>query len=322
MADILKNAKFLLLLCVIGIVVTTSGCIGGSTGTTGGPGLVVETFKTTLDNIDSGENVGLQIGVRNTGGYNGQAGTGVPAIAEVMAINPTEWMVTPATVIDLGTLLMPDTQSQTQGGFSQRTWELVAPRLSRGITKTYQIRGRVYYPYQTQVVKPVWFVTAEELRRIVQNGDALASDAQTQSAGPLAVTVTAGNFVKAKEFTDSKFQLQIRIDNTGGGEIRGKDYPIGVSVEWPTWVIPVAGQCPPQSQWVTPIYTDIPLVLPQPVGATFIKMWDGKSTDITCEFSILQPPSSRTSGDFTIKLGYIYSVDSSTQITVKGVEEI
>jgi hypothetical protein len=324
MAEILKNVKFLLLLCVIAIV-PISGCTAGTGNTTGGgPGLVIETFKSSLTSIESGERVGLQLEVRNVGEYNGIAGLGVPTIAEIMAIDPTEWMVNPATVVDVGTLLMPDAESQTQGALGKANWDLQAPLLSRGTTKTYEVRARVYYPYETKAIKPIWFVTAEELRRIVQNGEALAGEAQTQSAGPLTVTVNAGNFVKAREFRDSKFQLQIKIDNTGGGQVRGRDYPVAVTIQYPTWVIPVGGSCPPQSQWTTPpIYsTDVPMALPTPIGNTYVKLWNGRSTDITCEFAIVQPPSSRTSGNFDVTLGYIYSVDASTQVTVKGTEEI
>jgi hypothetical protein len=324
MADILKNAKFLLLLCVIAVVVTTSGCTVPGNTVTGGPGLVIETFKTTPDNIESNEHVGVQLEARNMGGYNGQAGMGVQAVAEIMAIDPIEWRVTPSAAMNFGPLLMPDPESQTQGGLGKVNWELIAPPLKRGTTKTYQILGRVYYPYETKVIKPVWFVTTEEMRRIVQNGEALASDPQTQSAGPLTVTVTTGNFVRATDWRNTKFQLQIKIDNTGGGVIIGKDYPIAVTVDYPTWVMPAGGgQCPPQDMWATAIYaTSVPLVLPQPIGRAFVKMWNSRSTDITCEFSIVQPPSSRTSGDFKVTLGYIYSVDTSTQITVKGMEEI
>lgn len=321
MADILKNAKSLLLLCVIAVVVTTSGCTTGTSGgTTGGPGLVVETFKTTLNNIDSGERVGLQLEVRNMGGYNGQMGNGVPAVAELMSIDPTEWGVTPSTVIDLGPLLIPDPDSQTPGGLGKANWQLIAPPLRRGTTKTYELRARVFYPYETNVRKSVWFVTAEELRRIVQNGEALASEAQTQSSGPIAVTVNTGTFVKAQEIRDSKFQLQIKLDNTGGGQVRGEDYPVAISIEWPQWVQPV-GYCPMQSQQIAPLYRDVPLGFPQPVG-TFVTLWNGRSTDVTCEFQIATPPSSRTSGEFKVHLGYIYSIDGITQITVRGMEEV
>ncbi len=314
-----KRLKFLLLLCVLTVVIA-SGCVTGPTQGAGGPGFVVEKFDTTLDLIESGEPVGLQLEVRNQGDYNGEMGIGAPAIAELMSIDPMEWTVTPSPLVDLGTILARDIESQTQGGVGRANWELIAPLLQRGQRKIYEIRSRVYYQYETKAIRPVWFVTTEELRRIVQNGESLASDPVTQTAGPLTVTVNAGPFVKAREWTDARFQLQIRIDNTGGGQVRGRNYPIAIEVKWPQWVMPVEGYCPPETMWGMPIYDDIPPGLLQPVG-TFIYMWDGRSTDVTCEFQILQPPASRTQGNFEVKLGYIYSIDRTTQITVKGMEE-
>ena len=315
-----KNVKFLLLLSVFAILVT-SGCVIGGDGTTGGgPGLVIERFDTTLDLIESNEPVGLQLDVRNQGDYNGEMGIGAPAIAEIMSIDPMEWIIVPAPVVDLGTILAKDPESQTQGGVGRANWELTAPILERGQRKIYEIRGRVYYQYETKAIKPVWFVTSEELRRLVQNGESLASDVGSQTAGPITVTVEAGPFVKARELTNARFQLQIRIQNSGGGQVRGRNYPIAMMVRWPQWVVPVEGNCPPESYWGTPLYNDVPPGLPQPAG-TFIYMWDGKMTDVTCEFQILQPPSSRTQGNFEVDLGYIYSVDSTTQVTVKGTEE-
>jgi hypothetical protein len=322
MTDIFaKELKFLLILCAVALVIPISGCISPTPSGTGGLGLVIENFKTTLDTVDSSEPVGLNLEVRNRGDYNGMIGAGVPAVAEIMSIDPTEWAVTPSTIVDMGTMLAPDLESQTQGGLGKANWELIAPILQRGQRKTYEIRARVYYPYETKAIKPVWFVTAEELRRIVQVGDALPSDAGTQTSGPLTVTVTAGQFVKANEFKDSKFQLQIRVDNSGSGQIRGRNYPVAVAVKWPMWVMPVGGFCPLQTQIVTPFYNDVPAILP-PLPGTYIYLWNGKTTDLTCEFQIIQPPASRTQGNFEVSLGYIYSVDATTQITVKGTEEI
>ena len=313
-----KRLKFLLLLSVF--VLVTSGCIGDGTTTGGGPGLVIEKFDTTLDLIESGEPVGLQLEVRNQGDYNGETGIGAPAMAELMSIDPMEWTVTPSTVVDLGTILARDIESNTMGGVGRANWELIAPLLQRGQRQNYEILSRVYYQYETIATKPVWFVTTEELRRLVQNGESLSSDTGTWTSGPLSVTVNAGPFVKAREWTDARFQLQIRIDNTVVGQVRGRNYPIAVEVTWPQWVMPVEGYCPPETMWGMPVYDDIPPGLPQPAG-NFIYMWDGKSTDISCEFQIIQPPASRTQGNFEVKLGYIYSIDQKTQITVKGTEE-
>lgn len=321
MADASRKAKFLLMLCVLVAIVTVSGCIGQPSGTSGGgPGIVVEKFETSLSTIESGEPVSLRLEARNRGEYNGPAQIGVPAVAEIMSIDPTEWGVMPSTIVDIGTMLMPDIESNTEGGLGTANWELMAPLLQRGQRKSYEIRARVYYPYETRATKPVWFVTAEELRRVVQMGDALAGEAATQTAGPLTVTVNAGQFVRANEYKDSKFQLQIRIDNSGAGQVRGRNYPVAMAVTWPPWVAPVGGYCPSQTQWITPIFTDVPAILPSLPG-TYVYLWNGRTTDITCEFQIVQPPSSRTQGNFEVALGYIYSVDATTRIEVKGTEE-
>jgi hypothetical protein len=310
-----NKLRFLLLLSVLAIIIS-SGCTTGTTGGTGGgPGIVVEKFMPSLDTIESGEPVSLQLEVRNKGDYNNAL-----AVVELMDIDPTEWVVGGGTIRDLGTLLAPDPESQTEGGLATTAWELTSPLLKRGQRLTYPVRARVYYTYETSATKPVWFVTSEELRRIVQLGDALPSEATIYTGGPLTVTINAGQFVKAREWRESKFQLQIRIQNSGNGQIRGRNYPVAMEVTWPTWVTPVKGACPEQIQWGTVLYNDIPPGLPQPTG-TYIMIWDGRSTDVTCEFMIVNPPASRTKGDFEVKLNYIYSVDATTQITVKGMEE-
>lgn len=318
-----KKVEFLLLLCAIAIL-GISGCVTGpGEGITGGPGMIVEKFDTTLDSIDSGESVGLHMEVRNRGGYNGELGTGAPALVELMQIDPMEWSVTPSTIIDLGTIAAPIPESQTQGELATADWQLIAPMLERGQTQMFDITARVYYSYETKARKPVQFVTSEELRRMIQNGEALASEPVIQTAGPLTVTVNTGQVVKAKDWTNARFQLEIRIDNTGGavnGRIAGTNYPVAVSVDYPQWVIPVDGFCPSQTMWGSAVYNDVPPGIIPPPG-NFIYVWDGRSTDITCEFEIIQPPASKTKGNFEVTLGYIYSIDATTHITVRGIEQ-
>jgi hypothetical protein len=51
-------------------------------------------------------------------------------------------------------------------------------------------------------------------------------------------------------------------------------------------------------------------------------MWDGRSVDLTCDFSIVQPPADITTADFQVRLGYIYYVDATTQIMVQGQQSL
>lgn len=316
-----KKIELLLLLCIAALVVPSSGCVGGfDSGTGGGPGIVIEKFDTPLDMIESGEATNLHLEIRNKGDYDGELGLGAPAVVELMQIDPSEWVIQPSPVLDMGTLLSPDPESQTEGGLAKADWRLTAPLLKAGQRQAFDITARVFYQYETKARKAVQFVTNEEMRRMVQSGETFVSDPLTYTAGPVSVEMTTGQVVKTKDMANHRFQVQFRIMNTGGGQIRGENYPVAVEVTYPPWVIPVDGFCPSQSIWGTPIYNDVPAGLPQPLG-TFVYVWDGRTTDITCEFEIVQPPSSKTKGNFDITLGYIYSVEQTTQLEVKGTED-
>jgi len=318
-----KKTEFLLLLSAL-FIVTTSGCVnpfGTGDQSTGGPGIVIEDFRTSLNLIESGEQVNVHLDVRNRGDYDGDLGMGAPAMVELMQIDPTDWIIQPMTLQDLGTILAPDIESNTQGGHATADWILTAPLLEAGTRKTYDITARVYYQYENIATKSIQFVTNEEMRRMSQMGETFESDPTVQTGGPLTVELITGNIVKANEMTPARFQMEIRIRNTGGGQIRGENYPVAVQVEYPTWIIPTEGMCPSQINWITPMYNDVPAGVPFPVGGNFVYLWDGKSSDVTCEFEVIQPPSSKTKGEFKVKLGYIYSVDDTTQVTVKGKEQ-
>ena len=140
-----KNMKFLLLLSVL-ITLVTSGCVMGGNGTTGGgPGLIIERFDTTLDLIESNEPVGLQLDVRNQGDYNGETGIGAPAIAEIMSIDPMEWIIVPAPVVDLGTILAKDPESQTQGGVGRA----MKTGLVKARTESFDFLGYTFGPHHS-----------------------------------------------------------------------------------------------------------------------------------------------------------------------------
>jgi len=313
-----RNAKFFLLLFIAAIALT-SGCTGLNQSTSGtGQGLFAEIFRPTLGQttpIESDEPVTLHLEVVNKGDYNN-----APAVAELTGIDTTEWNLYGDVYRDLGLLLAPDPESQTEGGRGRADWDVITPTLPRNQYMTYEPLARVYYYYETRVTKPVWFVTSEELRRIIDGAGSLDSEPTTIWNGPLRVTVDTGRFVKARDWRESKFQLQIRIDNTGGGQIFGKDYPVALEVTWPDGVIPV-DDCPRQIQFGTGIYDNLPPFLNVPAFGRFVRVWNGQYTDITCEFQVTNPPTNKVEKNFEVKLGYIYYMDAATSITVKGFEE-
>jgi hypothetical protein len=231
-----------LALLTIASVLAISGCTllpsGGTTG--GGPGIAIERFEPSLSTVRSNEQVSLRLEVRNNGDY-----TNAPAAAELMGIDPAKWNLYGNTMQYLGTLLAPDAASNTPGGRGTASWTLVSPPLVRGQSLTYRPIARVYYQYETRAIKPVTFVTANELKDIQRGGGSLTSEPTTYTNGPLSVQVTTGNFVQAPEIGagEYKFQVQFNIENIGQGKIYGVNNPIAVQIEYPQFVVPL-GECP------------------------------------------------------------------------------
>lgn len=310
-----KSSKTLFLgLFAVLVALLVSGCVNPFPDG-GGLGITVEKFEPSLSSVTSNEQLNLHLEVRNTGDFNN-----APAVAELTNLDPTEWSLYGDRYKFLGNLLAPDPESQTEGGRGIADWAVTSPDLSRGQTMSYAPRARVYYYYETKAIKPVVFVTSEELRKTVQAGGALSSEPTTTTTGPMSVNVVAGSFVRAQDYRESKFQLEIHIDNIGGGYVYGMDNPVAVQVKYPQFVVPV-GDCPrfEQAGWVQ--YPTLPQGLLSPVFGRYIKLWDGRSTDLTCEFTIVEPPTNILTANFEVTLGYIYYVDATTQISVQGTEE-
>jgi hypothetical protein len=306
--------KMAFLLLSVAVLVAFSGCVSIGTTSSTGNGVVINVFEPRLSQIESGEDVSLHIEVQNKGEYNN-----APAVAELTGINLQEWGVFDPYK-DMGRLLAPDPESGTEGGLSTADWELRAPRLFERQSLTYEPIARVYYYYETRAIKPVLFVTAEELKRLVDAGEALQSDPTKVTSGPISIDITTGKFVKARDWQSSKFTLQVHLSNVGGGFVFGRDYPVYVEIKWPDGVMPV-GDCPREIGYGLSWYENIPPGLMQPAFGRVVRLWKNKETDIFCEFQVTQPPTNRVKKNFEVKIGYIYYTDKRTTITVKGTEE-
>ncbi len=311
-----KNLEWLLILPVA--VVLVSGCInlGGDTGVTGN-GIVITKFEPSLKSVESADDLILHLEVQNQGDVIGRAA------AKLIGIYPQDWGVFQTDQL-LDELRPADRERGTEGQIATADWRLTTPDLKRGERRTYDPMVRVFYSYETKVTKPITFVTSDELRRIVQNGESLYADPTITSAGPLSVEVRTGEFVRTKDnWQQSYFPVQIDIENTGGGLIAGENYPIGIEIEPPAGTM-FKGDCPPRSQteWGGTFYDmHLPVGLTRPVSPKTIVMWNGRDTKVTCELKVITPPDYRQERELTVTLKYIYYTDQSTQIDVTGTEE-
>ncbi len=320
--DAEKSGKLAILLLLTGIVLTTSGCtsigLGGDTAAIGS-GVAVTKFDSNLDALESDDEVTLHLEVQNRGDAI------ATAAAELIGIYTQDWNLFGNTEQMIGELLPADEESGTEGQIGTLYWTLRAPDLQRGEKRTYEPIARMFYSYETRVIKPITFLTSEELRRTVQNGESLPSEIATVSDGPLSVSVRTGEFVRTKDISQweqSYFPIDIVIENTGGGLIAGENYPIGIEITPPPGTIFRGGDCPRESQLEWMSYDNLlPAGLTRPISPNFVYMWDGKETKITCELKVTEPPEYKESRELSVVLEYIYYQDAKLPITVTGTRE-
>jgi hypothetical protein len=311
-----KSFEWLLILPIA--ILLVSGCLtlDGGTSITGN-GIVITKFEPSLRSVESNDDLLLHLEVQNQGDVIGRAA------AKLIGIYPQDWGVFQTDQL-LDELRPADVERGTQGQTATADWRLTAPPLKRGERRTYEPMVRVFYSYETKITKPITFVTSDELRRIVQNGQSLSSDPAIVSAGPLTVTVKTGDFVRTKDnWQQSYFPVQIDITNSGGGLIAGENYPIGIEIEPPAGTM-FKGDCPPraQTEWGGSLYDmNLPVGLSRPVSPYTIVMWNGRDVTVTCELKVITPPEYRQERDMTITLEYIYYTDQTTTVDVVGTEE-
>ena len=311
-----SDLKFLLILPLA--VVLVSGCINlGGDGGVSGNGVVITKFEPSLASVESDDELSLRLEVQNNGDAIARAA------AKLIGIYPQDWGVFQTDKM-LDDLIPADPERGTEGQIGVADWRLTAPDLKRGERRTYEPMARVFYSYETKVTQPITFVTSDELRRTIQNGESLSADPTVTSAGPMSVTVRTGDFVRTRDnWQQSYFPVQIDITNTGGGLIAGENYPIGVEIEAPPGTM-FRGDCPPSSQTeFGGSYYDmhLPVGLTRPISPKTVLMWNGRDMKIICELKVVTPPDYRQKRDLKATLKYIYYTDQKTQISVTGTQE-
>ncbi|MFH0956907.1 MAG: hypothetical protein V1813_03520, partial [Candidatus Aenigmatarchaeota archaeon] len=140
---------------------------------------------------------------------------------------------------------------------------------------------------------------------------------------PLSVTVNAGQYVRTKDDTYDQpyFPVEIKITNSGGGQLAGDNYPVGFEIIEPTGTV-IMGDCPgpAQAEWGS-VYRNLPGGLTLPYSSSIVSLWDSKETTVTCRLQVTNPPQFREDRDLRIKLSYIYFQDEKTTLNVVGTTE-
>lgn len=311
------GAKPLAFILILSAVLITSGCTTDpGTTVTLGKGVAITGFESDFPgmSLESDDDVGLMLRVQNQGELDAE-----DVEAQLYGIDMSEWgtggFMTSETE-NIGTLLAADAVTGTEGQSKTVQWNLRAPSLPKGNQFTYEPRVRVSYDYQTKARKPITLVDVDELKKLVQQGKTLSSEATRSSAGPLSVEIRTGNFVKTQNY-DDPFPLNIFVTNdlweSGGSVVEGSgffgygldqyQYPVKVKLTLPDGMsLSGSGQgCSTSGEWVN--------------------LWKGKSADLTCEIRVTNPPDISVEKLIQVELDYRFSLDASTTITVIGTDE-
>lgn len=309
----MRSLTFLL---TFSLVVLVSGCTApGGDGTSFGSGVAITGFESDYPGLtlESGDEVSLLLKVQNKGEVDA---TNVDA--QLFGIDLGEWgtgFSWTGETQDLGTLLAADAQTNTVGQTKTAQWNLETPELPKGTDVTYNPRVRVLYDYQTKAAKSITLVDVDELRKLIQQGRTIQGEPTQTSAGPFRVEIRTGNFIKTQSY-DDPFPLNIFITNnlweSGGSVVEGSDfgygydqykYPVKVKLTLPDGMsLSGSGSgCSTSGEWVD--------------------LWKGKSSELTCEISITNPPEISVKKLIQVELDYRFSADASTSIRVAGTEE-
>lgn len=311
-----KQTGLILLTLSVFLVLTTSGCTLPGGGTVSGQGVVIENFEVDFPNVYAGEKFKLQMKIRNTGSVDAYDVRAELYNTEASGTGGTFSIVCEYGQCTQNRLLAPDPDRGTTGGSKICIWDCMAPEVSKGVSVNFNPSVRLYYVYETDVIKSLTIVSQDELRNIQNQGNALPSETLSSTAGPISMDVVVKGPIRYWEGENNlEFPVEVNIRNIGGGT------PCASSLQG------VADECKNPDSW-----NKVGLYFPsETLGITWsscsgigddqtVELWRGQEKTVTCE--ALMPLQWRPTGIIQKNLDfmavYSYFIDSSTPVTVVG----
>lgn len=189
-------------------------------------------------------------------------------------------------------------------------WNLYAPNVSRGQTRTDTFIGRVYTDYETGANGNIWTYKDAEADAAKASGRSLNKASFTTTSGPVAVEVSVSPDPVIIYGGDKAFTLTIKITNTAEGTIYKPNRPTNCSSkglitdELNRVNITIRA---PDITWQTSCGGDQELITS---GA-------GRSTTIVCDGTV---PDVTTFQSFPIEIHvkYGYYTEKRATVTVQG----
>jgi hypothetical protein len=334
----------LVLIFLLSIVILTSGCTIpiGPNGASSGGGIVIEFFGPDIQvaEIFSNEPINFQVKFRNTGSQTAQNvfaellgldeswccnSVGLPSEGPWTSSNEKLPNEVECRYTGLGESLSPPNQQMgTTGEDMICTWSFVAPSFPKNIPSVpYTPTARIYYTYDTTLIKSITFGSHQDIRAIQDIGGTLPASTTSTTSSPVSITM------------DTKSPIRFWTSVGGGGEVT---FPIDISIVNSGGGMACASRfsldslhqsCKRKSgeesknKVVLKITPDSGLELNQEcyefINGKVINLYKGDSNSISCDVTAR---GLKTTGpiqkSITIEAHYEYAIDTETSIRVVG----
>jgi len=306
-----------LALVLLGMVLL-SGCVGQPPVPTGGKGLKISSFAPDFSEIRSGERVTISAMVDNVGEYDA---TGVSAQLFGLNIGGTEWALSGQSqqTQTVSMIRKSDATLELPGESHQFDWSITSPKDLR-VDNTYTANLRVYYKYGTVSNSLVRLMTYDYLKSLPaeQFEEAKASTGvsqSTSSAGPLSVSLNAGNRPLVVYEDKDTFSVQMEIKNADAGNA----FDIGAA--YPGYPKTATLSSDNLHAVDVDIYTNLGIDCSNTLGAAkrgTIKLTKGETKTLFCTVTVPSKNDLGNTRDYTVTvtLTYGYYIDSSTTVKI------
>jgi hypothetical protein len=229
----LSEAKLFFLALPVLAIILVSGCTTGST--VSGNGVIVKEFAPEFTEIYAGEPVTFRLLMQNQGSVNANnvhaellgldedwcASQTGGNTCKSSAGNRAEMLPNEPECQYTGTnfnMLAPDPTRGTSGGSHICTWTYNAPPIQKGFTITYTPTVRVFYAYNSGVVKLITFGSSNELRNIQDTGGKLPAETKSQTSSPIMLDIQTKGPIRFWQGENGVIvPVEITINNVGGG---------------------------------------------------------------------------------------------------------
>ena len=293
-----------------------SGCIqqGGSSGL----GMVIKEFSVHPGKVKGGETFEIRMKARNEGSvnaYNVHAelyNTDLFISGNTLSIS-----CTPAVTCSQSRVLAGDPESGVGGGSLTCVWECEAPLIPEGTSVTFNPMVRLYYAYETHVIKSLTVVSQDELISIQDTGGALPLETISTTGGPIAMDIRTRAPIRFQRHEESvTFPVEVNIRNVGGGTACAASLEGGPD------------ECEDTHNW-----NKVGLFFPEEnLGITWIscsgiddnqivELWEGREKSVMCKaiMPLNWGPSGIVQRSLEFMAAYSYFIDAGASVVVEGI---